>query len=129
MGNDSLPARLPFALFGFVCVILLVRWLLKDRASLLTWTLFGSALLGNVSFFLYFRQARYYGLAIVASVALVYLYLHWEGHRRQLIIFAGTSLALWGSNYLNYIALYCCLAADYMLWGAAERDHSNGATG
>lgn len=117
MGNSSLAARLPFAIAGLICVTLMVWWLWKDRASLLTWTLLGLAILGNVSLFLYFRQARYYGVAILASAVMAYLYLQWDGRRRPLLFFALISLCLWTSNYLNYVAFYSCLAVDYLLWG------------
>ncbi len=121
MGNESLAARLPFALLGMVCVIFMVWWLAKIRAAPLTWILLGLAILGNVSLFLYFRQARYYSVAILTSVVLVYQYLYWDGKRKSLIYIAFVSLCLWASNYLNYVALYVCLAVDYLLWQRHQR--------
>jgi hypothetical protein len=84
------------------------------------------ALLSNVSFFLYFRQARYYGVAIITSVILVYLYLNWDGRRKSLIIFALISQCMWASNYLNYVAFYSCLAVDYLLWNRHRRPLQRG---
>lgn len=121
MGTESLPARLPFALLGMTCIIFILWWLARIRAAPLTWILLGLAIVGNVSLFLYFRQARYYSVAIVASVILVYQYLYWEGKRRSLILFALISLCLWASNYLNYVALYTCFALDYSLWQRKRR--------
>jgi hypothetical protein len=121
MGNESLPARLPFAISGMICVIFIVWWLGKISADPWTWTLLGLAILGNVSLFLYFRQARYYGVAILTSVILVYLYLNWDGRRKSLIIFALISQCLWASNYLNYVAFYSCLAVDYVFWHRRQR--------
>jgi hypothetical protein len=121
LGNGSLPARLPFAICGIFCILLILWWLWKDRADLLTWTLLGFAIVGNVSLFLYFRQVRYYGVAILTSLAMAYLYLHWNGRRKQLAIFATISLCLLASNYINYVALYACLAVDYLLWGRKRR--------
>jgi hypothetical protein len=116
LGAESLPARLPFALCGMATIFLLVGWLWKDNASLLTWLLLGLAILGNVSLFLYSRQSRYYSVAIAASAGLAYLYLHWDGLHRPAIIAALLSFCLFASNYFNYVALYVCMGIDYLIW-------------
>jgi hypothetical protein len=121
MGNSALAARLPFGIAGFLCIAILLWWCYRDRASVLVLGLFGIGLLGNVSLFLHFRNARYYSPAILLTVALAYLYLHWDGHRKRLFLFSILSLCLWTSNYLIYIALYACLAADYLFWGRKQR--------
>lgn len=115
--GEALGARLPFAVLGFICIAVLVAWLWKDARSHGVWLLFGAALLGNVSLFLFSRQCGYYAPALLASVALAYLYLHWDGLRRGLLIFALLSLALLACSYLNYAALYACLMVDYAIWG------------
>lgn len=122
LGHTALAARLPFALLGLACVALILRWLWRDRATRVTNALVAAALLGNVSFFLYFRNARYYGVAIFCSVAIVYLYLHWTGRRRTLVGMAALSLLLLASNYLNFVALYACLGLDYLVWRRQQRD-------
>jgi hypothetical protein len=116
MGATSLAARLPFALAGFAAVVVLVWWLWRGRADLLTWGLVGLATLGNVSLFLFFRQCRYYSVAVILSVAMAYVYLRWNDFRRPAIIFSILSIALLASNYLNYVALYACWIVDYLLW-------------
>jgi hypothetical protein len=121
MGNSALAARLPFAIAGLACIVILLWWLYKDQASLLVWGIFGIGIVGNVSLFLHFRNARYYSPAILFTAALAYLYLHWDGRRRPLFLFSILSLCLWTSNYLTYLALYACLAIDYLFWGRKER--------
>ena len=79
------------------------------------------AILGNVSFFLYCRQCRYYAPAILATSALAFLYVFWDGRRRSVAAFALLSVVLLAANYLNYVALYACLAADYLIWGRKRR--------
>src|SRR5439155_9269401 len=54
--HTSFAARFPFALLGIVCVALILRWLHRDRTDISTWLFTSAALLGNVSFFLYFRN-------------------------------------------------------------------------
>lgn len=121
MGNSALAARLPFAIAGLISIAILLWWLYRDEASALVVGLFGIGLLGNVSLFLHFRNARYYSPAILFCVALAYLYFHWDGRRRPLFFFSILSLGLWTSNYLIYVALYACLAVDYFLWQRKER--------
>ena len=116
MGASSLAARLPFAMAGFAAIIILLCWLWQERTNLLTVGLVGLATLGNVSLFLYFRQCRYYGIALLFSVALVYVYLRWEELPKPALIFSVLSIGLLASNYLNYVALYSCLSVDYLFW-------------
>jgi len=117
LGPTSLAARLPFAVAGFASVAFLVWWLWIAGAGLSISALMGFATLANVSLFLFSRECRYYSLAILFSLALAHLYLHWNRHRKPAIIFSILSLFLLASNYLNYVALYSCLAVDYLIWG------------
>jgi hypothetical protein len=116
-GGGALAARVPFALCGLACVGLILRWVHQERVTLTTWALVGLAVLGNVSFFLYCRQCRYYSPAIFLSVWLTYLYIYHDGRRRSLASFALLSACLFSTNYINYIAFYTCLLFDYLAWG------------
>ena len=115
-GENATAARLPFALFGLATVALMLRWLARDRADMTFRVLLAVALLGNVSFFLFCRQCRYYAPTVFFSVATVYCYLHWRGGWRGLAVMGLCSVLLFAANYFNYLALYACLAADYLLW-------------
>src|SRR5207302_10224373 len=113
--------RLPIALCGLVCVAFMLWWLWKEKTDLLTWLLAGIATIGNVSFFLYFRQCRYYGIVILCSVVLSWLYLHWNGSRRALLGMAFLLLCLLASHYMTYAAVVACLVVDYIIWGRRRR--------
>jgi Dolichyl-phosphate-mannose-protein mannosyltransferase len=118
-GESAWSARLPFALLGLATAWLLLRW--AARAGVVPLAVFALALLGNVSLLLYFRQCRYYGPAIFFSAAVAWVYWHWRGGTRGLLALAGLSVLLFLSNYLNYLALYACLAMDYCRWRRHER--------
>lgn len=124
--GSALAARLPFALCGLLTVLLLLRWFVghgdghgvgqgQGPPTPLAAAVFGLALLGNVSFFLYARQCRYYALAILLSTAIAYLYEHLRD-RRQVALLSALSALLWAANYMSYAALYTCLAIDYLLF-------------
>jgi hypothetical protein len=117
LGRSPLAARLPFAACGLACVALMLRWLWRDGVGPKGWALMALAILGNVSFFLYFRQCRYHGLSILISVALAYNYAHWDGKRWRVALFVLLSACLMAANYLHYAALYACLGVDYLIWG------------
>ncbi|MDA2923800.1 hypothetical protein MYX65_03925 [Acidobacteria bacterium AH-259-L09] len=120
-GEGALPARLPFAFCGLGCIVLMIWWLWKAEADGMTWLLMSLAIIGNVSFFLYSRQCRYYGPALLFSTAIAYLYFHWNGRRRTLVAMVFLSLCLMASNYIGYVALYVCLVGDYLIWGRKHR--------
>jgi hypothetical protein len=117
LGETAVAARLPFALWGLACVALLLRWAWRERLTSTTWLLLALALLGNVSFFLYCRQCRYYAPAILLSVAIAYVYRFYDGSRRSVVILAVLSWLLMINNILNYVSLYIMLAVDYAIWG------------
>jgi 4-amino-4-deoxy-L-arabinose transferase-like glycosyltransferase len=81
-GTSNFVARAPFALGGVISVCILLRWLWRARPTSMVWAIAALAILTNVEFFLFFRQARYYGLAMVLTVAAGYVYWH-LGHRRR----------------------------------------------
>lgn len=127
LGRDSaLAARLPFALCALGAVGLMLLWLRRARADGTDLLVFSAALLGNASFFLFGRQARYYAPALLCSTAVACLYVFRDGSRRRCLAAAAWSCALMGFNYLAWAALCACLAADYLLWGRRERPLARG---
>jgi len=115
-GTGAFLPRLPLALCGLMCVGLLLWWLWRDKADGMTWSLMAIAILGNVSFFLYFRQARYYGITLLCSVAAAYIYLHWNGSRRGLLGLSLLLLAVLTSHYMTFAALVAAMTVDYFFW-------------
>jgi hypothetical protein len=54
---------------------------------------------------------------MLSSTAMAWIYVHRDHRRWQLVLFSVLSLCLFASNYLNWAALWMCLALDYLLWG------------
>ncbi len=114
----TLAGRLPFALAGLGVFALVLLWVRRE-----SWAVFLVVAIGfvtNVSLILYCRQCRYYALSIFFSVAFVYVYWRWKPSARNLLILAAISVLLFASNYLDYLALYACLAIDYFFWKRKE---------
>ncbi len=120
-GGSTFAARFPFALSGLLTVGLVIFWLWRDKADTRMWWLMAIAILGNVSFMLYSRQCRYWSLAILASTAVAYFYLHWAGRWRILLAMSVAALVLMAANYMSYLALHVCMCVDYVLWHRKKR--------
>jgi hypothetical protein len=120
MGDTSLAARLPFAICGLGCVALILWWLHKEGASAVEWVVFAVAIVTNVSMFLFARQARYYGLAMLLTTAVAYAYLHLRT-RRGIVVHAILSTLLFAANYMTYAAMMLMTLVDYAIWGRRRR--------
>lgn len=116
LGRTAFAARLPFALAAIGGFTLWWWWLRRERASIQFCLLTAIAVLGNVSLFLFSRQARYYALAWALSLAFVYLYLHRGESRGKRILFSFSGVALLATNYFSYGATMVCLFVDYSLF-------------
>jgi hypothetical protein len=116
LGRTAFAARLPFALAAIGGFTLWWWWLRRERASIQFCLLTAIAILGNVSLFLYSRQARYYALAWALSLALAYLYMHRDESRGKRILFAFSGVVLLATNYFSYGATMICLFVDYLLF-------------
>ncbi len=90
-------------------------WMARSHLSALFWTIFSLGLLGNVSFFLYGRQCRYYALATLLTVLIANLYLTWNGRWWKLTAMMLASILLLWTQYLPYAGLYAALGCDYLL--------------
>lgn len=112
--------RFGFALCGLATVGLILWWMWRENVALSAWVFMSCALLGNVSFFLYCRQARYYGLAILLSAAMGYLYANGRT-RLHLALFGVLSLLLLATQYLIFAAVWACFVVDYAVWGRKRR--------
>jgi len=118
---SSLRPRLPMAICGLIFFALMLRWLWRARLDGPTWILFCIALLCNVSLFLFFRQARYYGISLVCSLAVAYLYFNWRGSRGTLLGMSLLMTCLLASHYMTYAAVCIVLTVDYSFWKRKER--------
>jgi len=96
LGVSTWAARLPFALAGFLTLVLLylfsIRYLKSREIGMIALVLAGT----SVPFLLHARQARYYGLVMLSCVAIFYVY-----HR----IINGKKGYFWLSLILTFLAL------------------------
>ena len=116
LGRTAFAARLPFALAAIGGFTLWWWWLRRCQASIQFCLLTTIAVLGNVSLFLFSRQARWYALAWTLSLAFVYLYIHRDESKTKRILFALCGVALLATNYFPYGATMVCLVVDYLLF-------------
>ena len=91
--------------------------LAQDASDFRTMMILGIAILGNVSFMLYCRQCRYYGASLLLSVLIAYLYTHFDGKPKTIVLLTITSMLLLPTNYIHYVAMYLALGIDYVIWG------------
>ena len=120
-GTGSFWPRFPFAVCGLLSVGLLLFWMVRNGISTAAWIVLSLGLLGNVEFFLFCRQCRYFSLTILLSLVVVYLYMNWKGRWWEYAGIVAASILLLGSNYLSYAALYAALACDYLFFTGRQR--------
>ena len=118
LGVDAFSARLPSAIFGIGTIVLLI-WFCKNY-TLKAQSIFYLGLLGNVSMFLFCRQARYYAAGLFFSTLIAFMYLRWRGSCRGAMGMALIGVFLFATNYLAYVALAICLFIDWILWRREE---------
>lgn len=115
LGWNAWAARLPFAIFGFLSLILFFRWVRKlfgaDTARLST-----LLLVCCVPFLLYARQCRYYSLVIFSSLWAIQSLLGIEENKRR----SGWSLfgalfLLFHANYISWFSLILALLTYVLL--------------
>lgn len=119
-GESATAGRLPFALAGMVCVAVLIYWFYRCTRTTTELLIFSTALLGNVSFFLYSRQCRYYAICMLLSVIIARLYLSTPGTVRAALALAAGFVLLFASHSLTCVAVSACLFVDYILWRRRE---------
>ncbi len=115
-GTGSFWPRFPFAVCGLLSVGLLLYWMARSRLSASAWIVLSIGLLGNMQFFLFCRQCRYFSLTIFLSLAVAYLYMNWKGRWWEYVVIVLASILLLETNYLSYAALYVALGCDYVLF-------------
>jgi 4-amino-4-deoxy-L-arabinose transferase-like glycosyltransferase len=121
LGQSNFVCRLPFAICGLITVGILLRWLWRSRPPPLVWWAAAIVILTNASFFLFFRQCRYYGLASVLTLAVAYQYWYLGTRRRSVVWISLTLVTLLTAQYLNFAAAVGCLVVDYAVWGRHRR--------
>jgi hypothetical protein len=119
VGSNTISAlrpRLPFALCGLAFAVLFTAWALRAGSDSTTRILLGMGLLGNVPFLLYCRQARYYAIVLLCSLAIGWIYLRWNGSRRALVGLSALMFCLLASHTMSFAAVAVVLLVDYLVW-------------
>ena len=120
-GENEWAARFPFALAGLLSAAVLLLWAARGGGGISRLLLVSILMLGNASFFLYFRQCRHYGFAMLFTLLVFYLYCHWDGKDRKRAVFLSLSLlGLMCSHYITWAGAAVALALDYALWRRKE---------
>ena len=80
-GKHTFSARLPFAIAGWLTILLAYRLGLQATAN--RWTALCAAviLVGSVQFLLYCRQCRYYALSMMLTLLLIWTFLKMKSSR------------------------------------------------
>jgi hypothetical protein len=60
------------------------------------------------------------------SVAVMIVYLDWRGGLKRATAIGLLSVALFASNYMAHVALFACLAVDYLFWRKHEQSVQKG---
>jgi len=104
-GLTTTVGRLPFAILGIACVIL-VYFLVKRHYGDLTWARLAAALLAfSVPFLLFARQCRYYSMgAILVLVSLYAFRQKWQSRWGPALLLAGSLGLLFYTNYLIFFS-------------------------
>ena len=119
-GESTAFARLPFAFFGWLSIVLawqLIRRLTTDvRIHRLTVALLTCC----VPFLVYMRQCRYYSLAtaLLLSVCLAYLYYVEQPSRRRAWGVAMVLVLLFHTNFGTWIPVVGALLVHQARWGS-----------
>jgi len=104
-GEDSLAARLPFALAGLLTVWLVYRLVWKatdDRRAALC----GAVLtICSVQFLLFCRQSRYYALAMLLTCLLIDTFFQLRTPRRA-VFFAVVSILLFHTHPIGIVPVF-----------------------
>jgi hypothetical protein len=117
-GEHEWAARLPAAIFGLGTVGLLL-WRIRREA--LVWRLvWGIAILGNVSLFLFCRQSRYYAAGLFFSVLVVLLWERWRGGWRSGLLLSAAMGLLFAANQMGAVVLGGCLMVDWVVFRRRE---------
>lgn len=78
LGKTTLGARLPFAIAGFVTVLLLFRLVRRRFDSLPMATVAATLLLANAYWILHTRQCRYYALSSLLFLVTMAAFARWQ---------------------------------------------------
>src|SRR5438477_6228459 len=101
-GKHAFSARLPFAIAGWLTVLVAYRLILQSTASRWAGFCAASILVSSVQFLLYCRQCRYYSLSMLLGLLLIWTFLRMKS-ARQHILFAVVAILLFHTHPIGSI--------------------------
>ncbi len=102
LGQSAFSARLPFAIAGWLTVLLAYRLVWKRTGSSRAGFCTAALLVGSVQFLLYGRQGRYYALSMLLTILLVWIFLQMK-RWRQSALFALVAILLFHTHPLGAV--------------------------
>src|SRR5260370_36210302 len=102
LGQSAFSARLPFAIAGWLTVLLAYRLVWKRTGSSRAGFCTAALLVGSVQFLLYGRQGRYYALSMLLTILLVWIFLQMKRWRHSLL-FALVAILLFHTHPLGAV--------------------------
>ena len=98
--KNTFSARLPFAIAGWLTILLTYRLALQATAN--RWAAFSAAaiLMCSVQFLLYCRQCRYYALSMLLTLLLISIFLKMKS-ARHCVLFALTAIFLFHAHPIS----------------------------
>lgn len=112
-GANNFTARLPFALIGFLTVILLYCTLRSEIPERPAFALYATAFLGlSTEYILYARNCRYYSIACCAALLAFFAFRGFMRHAniKASLWLAGSAVLLYYSHFLICITFLIPLA-------------------
>jgi hypothetical protein len=119
-GISTWSSRLPFAAIGLIFCVFFAVFVYRSQTNTMEASAIFIAFLGNASIFLYFRQCRYYGPAMLFSSLLAILYLHWKKGWMGICAICTLIILLFSANYMMCLAVFACLGFDFIIWKRKE---------
>ncbi len=117
LGESEFAARLPFAIFGALTLLLYYKFTLKlfhDRKTILI-SMFLLCL--SIPFFLHMRQCRYFAIAVFGTLWMIWGYLSLgDGKKSGIIHIAAAGLLCFHSFYINAFLNLACLLTHAFLF-------------
>ena len=101
-GKHAFSARLPFAIAGWLTVLVAYRLILQSTASHWAGFCTASILVSSVQFLLYCRQCRYYALSMLLALLLLWIFLQMKSGR-HCVLFAVVAILLFHAHPIGSV--------------------------
>jgi hypothetical protein len=101
-GKHTFSARLPFAIAGWLTILLAYRIVLQSTASRWAGFCTASILVSCVQFLVYCRQCRYYALSMLLALSLLWIFLQMKSARHSLL-FAVVAILLFHTHPIGFV--------------------------